>query len=239
VHNINVEDNRERKRYIIFGSGSFLSDIFDLIHANSGMVAKIYQNVQEVQHSRVISLRQRVAYLGYDVEVYDSLDHFRPDESNYEYVIGCTTVLKYLLIDELKGKYKITFCRLIHPEAYLGSNVHVGEGVIINARAIIAPNVYLDDFSFINRAVSIGHDARVGKFTRIGPSATLAGSTKIGDKCSIGISATILDRVHIGDWVVIGAGAVVTKDIQDGVIAYGVPAKVVRENDEKPLLTMP
>lgn len=37
--------------------------------------------------------------------------------------------------------------------------------------------------------------------------------------------------VTIGNNVVIGAGSVVTKDIPDNKIAFGVPCKVIRNNE--------
>jgi acetyltransferase-like isoleucine patch superfamily enzyme len=38
----------------------------------------------------------------------------------------------------------------------------------------------------------------------------------------------VLDGVTIGNNVVVGAGAVVAEDLPDGVVAAGVPAKVLR-----------
>ena len=57
----------------------------------------------------------------------------------------------------------------------------------------------------------------------------------IGKNCWIGAGALIMPGVTIGDDVVIGAGSVVTKDIPSGVLAYGVPCRVVRAigEDEK------
>ena len=50
----------------------------------------------------------------------------------------------------------------------------------------------------------------------------------IGNNVWIGANATILSGVTIGDNVVIGAGSLVTKDIPDNTLAYGVPCKVIR-----------
>ena len=50
----------------------------------------------------------------------------------------------------------------------------------------------------------------------------------IGDNVWIGGSVTILPGVHIGNNVTVGAGAVVTKDIPDGCIAAGNPARVIK-----------
>jgi acetyltransferase-like isoleucine patch superfamily enzyme len=51
----------------------------------------------------------------------------------------------------------------------------------------------------------------------------------VGRGAWIGIGATIIDRVRIGEYSVVGAGAVVVSDIPAGVVAYGVPATVIRE----------
>jgi sugar O-acyltransferase (sialic acid O-acetyltransferase NeuD family) len=219
------------KEYVIFGICGLLSDIFDLIHDNGGKVRKIYLNMPEVKDERVRSLEERVAMLGYPVEIHHSLDPFVPDKE-YKYVIGTTTPRKHRLIAELKRTHNLTFSPLIHSTVHLGSHVHIGEGVLINARSTIGPNVYLDDHCVISRCVNIGHDTRIGKFSNIAPAVSIAGSSEIGEGCRVGIGATIIDRLRIGDKTIIGAGSVVTRDLPESVVAYGVPAAVKRRNDE-------
>lgn len=55
----------------------------------------------------------------------------------------------------------------------------------------------------------------------------------IGDNCWIGGGTVVNPGVNIGNNVVIGSGSVVTKDIPDGVIAAGNPAKIIRAIDER------
>lgn len=57
------------------------------------------------------------------------------------------------------------------------------------------------------------------------------GGVEIGDNVWIGAGAKIMDGVTIGRDSVIGAGAVVTKDIPELVIAYGVPARVIKKRE--------
>lgn len=52
---------------------------------------------------------------------------------------------------------------------------------------------------------------------------------KIGDNVWIGAGTTILPGVEIGENTVIGSGSVVTKDIPNNVVAFGVPCKVIRK----------
>lgn len=52
---------------------------------------------------------------------------------------------------------------------------------------------------------------------------------RIGDYCWIGTGAIVLQGVNIGNRAVIAAGAVVTKDVPDGEVWGGVPAKFIRK----------
>ena len=111
-----------------------------------------------------------------------------------------------------------------------GYNIEVGENfyanynliildvgkVIIGKNAQIAPNVSI---------YTAGHP--------IHPESRNSGyeygiAVTIGDNVWIGGNVCIMPGVTIGSNVVIGAGSVVTKDIQDNVIAAGNPCRVIR-----------
>lgn len=53
------------------------------------------------------------------------------------------------------------------------------------------------------------------------------GGIVIEDDAWLGYGVIVLDGVRIGKGAVVGAGAVVTRDIPDGAIAVGVPARAV------------
>ena len=56
---------------------------------------------------------------------------------------------------------------------------------------------------------------------------TTKGGIVIADDAWLGCGVIVLDGVRIGKGAVVGAGAVVTRDIPDGAIAAGVPARVI------------
>jgi acetyltransferase-like isoleucine patch superfamily enzyme len=58
------------------------------------------------------------------------------------------------------------------------------------------------------------------------------GDIIIEDEAWLGVGVTVLDGVRIGKGAVVGAGSVVTKDIPEGAIAFGVPARVIRMRGE-------
>jgi maltose O-acetyltransferase len=51
----------------------------------------------------------------------------------------------------------------------------------------------------------------------------------LGDNVWLGGGAIVCPGVTIGDDTVVGAGAVVTRDLPAGVVAGGVPARIIRE----------
>ena len=77
---------------------------------------------------------------------------------------------------------------------------------------------------------NIGEKTVVGEGVTVGHGAILHGCT-IGDHSLIGMGSIILDGAMIGRHCIIGAGSLVTggKVIPDGSLAFGNPARVIRE----------
>ena len=59
-----------------------------------------------------------------------------------------------------------------------------------------------------------------------------SGRVRIGNNVFLGMNAVILKGVTIGDNVIVGAGSVVTRDIPDGSVAAGNPARVLCDIDD-------
>jgi acetyltransferase-like isoleucine patch superfamily enzyme len=59
------------------------------------------------------------------------------------------------------------------------------------------------------------------------------GPVRIGANVWFGANCVVTGGVEIGDRAVIGANSVVTRDVPAGVIAAGIPAKVLREIEFK------
>lgn len=114
-----------------------------------------------------------------------------------------------------------------------------GGNIKIGARTTVQPRC---QFSAYKGSIEIGcdvqiapncafypydHDFAPGELIRKQPLQTKGGIT-IEDDVWLGFGVIVLDGVRIGKGAVIGAGAVVTHDIPEGAIAFGVPARVVR-----------
>lgn len=85
--------------------------------------------------------------------------------------------------------------------------------------------------------IVIHQKSRIGENTLIYQNVTLGGRKGssgpiVGKNCVIGSGACILGDIKIGDNVKIGANAVVLKDIPDNCTVVGVPARIVKYNEE-------
>jgi acetyltransferase-like isoleucine patch superfamily enzyme len=57
-------------------------------------------------------------------------------------------------------------------------------------------------------------------------------TTKIGKNCHIGAKAIVFPGVHIGDHCIVAPGAAVMKDVPDGCLVAGNPARVIEKGME-------
>jgi sugar O-acyltransferase (sialic acid O-acetyltransferase NeuD family) len=107
---------------------------------------------------------------------------------------------------------------IVRPSAAIGAGVQILAGVVVNSNARVGANTILNTGSIIE------HDTVIGASVHISPGAVLGGGVRIGDGSHIGLGSRVLQGVSIGSECTIGAGAVVTRNLEDGVVAVGVPA---------------
>lgn len=124
----------------------------------------------------------------------------------------------------------------IAPGAIIIGNVTIEEGASIwyntvvrgdGAPIVIGRRTNIQD----NCTLHVDADAplTIGEECTIGHNAVVHGAT-LGNHVLIGMNAVILSHAEIGSQTIVGACSLVSerKSIPEGVLALGVPAKVVR-----------
>ena len=117
-----------------------------------------------------------------------------------------------------------------HPSAVISSTAKIGNGCYFGPNTTVAPYAIIGDFVHINRNSSLGHHMTIEDYVSISSGCNLASLSVIKKGVYIGVGSCVIDNVIIGGNTVIGAGSVVTKDIQEEVVAYGVPAKIIKKH---------
>ena len=133
------------------------------------------------------------------------------------------------ILSELFGKPVPSTLRVFPPfYTDFGKNIHVGEGVFINACCHFQDHGGVT----IGDGCQIGHNVVFATLNHgLAPEervSTIPAPIVLGKNVWVGSNATILQGVTIGDNSVIGAGAVVTKDVPANTVVGGVPAKFIK-----------
>jgi maltose O-acetyltransferase len=97
-----------------------------------------------------------------------------------------------------------------------GASIVAHEHITIGALCLIGPYCSVMDNSY--------HRLEPDRRYEAPPSEPVV----IGDNVWLGLRTIVLPGVTIGDDAVIGAGSVVSHDVPPGVLAGGVPARVIR-----------
>lgn len=108
----------------------------------------------------------------------------------------------------------------------------VGHRCKVSSHSFLCEGVTLEDEVFIGHGVTFINDRFPRATNTDGGLQTEADwdcvPTVVKRGASIGSGATILCGVSIGERAIVGAGSVVTKDVPDGAIVAGNPARVMR-----------
>jgi bifunctional UDP-N-acetylglucosamine pyrophosphorylase/glucosamine-1-phosphate N-acetyltransferase len=119
----------------------------------------------------------------------------------------------------------------VGPYSHLRQGAHLAEGVHMGnfgevKNSYLGPGTKMGHFSYVG-------DAQVGADVNIGAGTVTCNydgehkhRTEIGEGAFIGSDTMLVAPVRVGSGARTGAGAVVTHDVPDGGVAYGVPARL-------------
>ena len=106
---------------------------------------------------------------------------------------------------------------IIEDNVQIGALTVIGRGAIDNT--IIRKGAKIDNSCFIS------HNVDIGENTFVVGETIMFGSSSTGKQSFISGNATIRDGRHVGSNAKIGMGAVVTKNVEDGSVVKGNPAR--------------
>ncbi|HQV99772.1 MAG TPA: hypothetical protein PLZ91_05590 [Bacteroidia bacterium] len=116
----------------------------------------------------------------------------------------------------------------VHPTAYVSHNVELSPGCVIMPNVSVTSNTRFGKSVIVRPGTTIGHDNIIGAHTSITAGASIGSCINIGEGSFIGLKACIREYLTLGKYSMAAMGAVIVKDIGEGELWGGNPAKLMR-----------
>jgi sugar O-acyltransferase (sialic acid O-acetyltransferase NeuD family) len=153
---------------------------------------------------------------------------------NLENVEVCIAIgepsIRKILFDKLINN-NIAISTLIHPQVDIPESTIVGKGTIINKLTSISCDSVIGENVYIHPIACIGHDSIIGNHTIISSFVDVAGDCNVGDCAFLAINVIMKQGTCIGGNSIVGLASVVHRNIKEGVIALGNPARPMKNNE--------
>ena len=212
----NIIKSQRIKKLLIIGSGGHAVSV-----ANVALSIG-YTDIQFVDNNK--AGKNLLSY-----NVIDETQAFANYKSkSYIIAVGDNLIRKKIFNDYNKIYKDLYYPILIHKSAVISCNLKIGEGTVVMPNSTLGPNSIIGAFCIINTSASIDHDCSLDNFSSIAPGCILGGNVSIGKNTSISIGTIIRHRINIGNNVLIGASSYVDKEIEDNILAFGIPVKKIR-----------
>lgn len=206
---------------VIFGAGGHASVVADII--------------------RTCTQYNIIAYIASDIKttsrdglpiIEDSIFYKNPMVNKGIIAIG-NNFIREKVVNSIHSQIPgFEFITCIHPKAYVSSSVNIGVGTVVMAHATINPYSRIGAHCIVNTNSSIDHDSILSDFASIAPNSVLGGNCSVGKGSAICIGACMEHKSSIGDYSILGAMSFLRKNLPDKILAYGTPAKIVRNRAE-------
>lgn len=196
-------------------------------------------------------IKDNLLILGDNVEIQENVVLGIPEEGDPDnlnpIIIGDNTIIRAGAI--------------IYQGVHIGSNVRIGHNNVLRSYAKIGDHTVLSHNIVIEHHASLGKWVRISPHTHITSHTVIedsvfigAGVVTINEKyliwnrkdekpdlvpphfkkgCKVGSGSTVMSGVTIGELSIVGAGSVIVKDISSYKIAYGSPARPIKDLSEK------
>jgi bifunctional UDP-N-acetylglucosamine pyrophosphorylase/glucosamine-1-phosphate N-acetyltransferase len=140
--------------------------------------------------------------------------------------IGDGCIIRFSVVEQavLENDVDIGPFAHLRKGAHLADGVHMGNfGEVKNS--YLGPGTKMGHFSYLGDIIT-GQNVNIGAGTiTCNYDGVNKHPTTIGDNTLIGSDTMLVAPLNVGKNVVTGAGSVVTRDVPDDTLVYGVPAR--------------
>ncbi len=205
------------KKICIYGAGGFAHEVFWLTQ-QCGYEVDAFIDVHPGEDYREVPVKDE--------------NYFNKDQHLAVVAVG-NPKIREKIVEQIITRHGIhVFKTLVSPSAnIMDPNIVVGYGSVVCANCVLTCDIQLGMFSQLNLSTTIGHDTVTGDFFTTAPGVHISGKVRAGTRVYLGTNASTVEDITICNDVTIGAAACVSKDIIEGGIYVGVPAKKLEKKN--------
>lgn len=207
---------------VIIGCGGFGREVHDIIDALNAQAPRYnllgYADDSASEQNTALVERRGSRVLG-------SLDTVLAQYDAAEFAIGIGNPQVRKKLDTKLVEAGWRAATLVHPSATFGGDVRIGEGSIVCAGVRVTTDVTLGRSVHLNLNATVGHDVTLHDYVSVNPLVAISGWVEAHEGVMFGTHSAILQNLSVGAGSVVGAGSCVVKNVPEGVVVKGVPAK--------------
>lgn len=209
----------KKRPLVIIGAGGHAANVFN-VASSCGI------SIQAFVHS------ERGGHTFIGTPVLSSLDQL-PNVTDFVFAmaIGDNFMRQRYVSDYLSEFPSLEFPALVHSFSHVSDTASLGAGTIIMPGAAINAKASIGNFCVIGGQAHIGHDTSMADYSSCGPGVIVAGYVSIGLRSAVALGASVRETVEIGADTVVGSASLLNKSLPNNVVAYGVPAKIIRHRE--------
>jgi sugar O-acyltransferase (sialic acid O-acetyltransferase NeuD family) len=211
--------NGNRDRLVIIGDGETAELAYDYFSKDTDFAV--------VGFSAEEAFRKNTVLFGLPVVPFEQIERFFDPKTHRAFV-----AISYTQLNRLRSKlYNIAkqkgyrLCSYISPNAFVGTNVEIGDNCFIFENVTIQRGAKIGDNVTIWAGSSVGHRSIVSNNCFIAMHVAISGFCSIGENSFLGVNSCTIEKIKIGRDCVVGASAVIVKDTDEGQICVGNPAR--------------
>lgn len=118
---------------------------------------------------------------------------------------------------------------IVHHSAFIDKSVVLKPGAFVMYNAYIAPRTTIGKCTMVKANTNIGHDVNIGDISHIAMGGIVVSCASVGYCSDVAVGSVVLANTKIGDYSMLGAQSMTKRNIPEGEIWAGSPARLLKE----------